>query len=94
MFRELGAKSGIAGTLEELGYTAQQQGEAGRADRLLGAADGLLEAMGATREPDDRSELDRNVQAVRAQLGEEAFAVAWAEGWAMTLEQASLVFRT
>jgi hypothetical protein len=35
-----------------------------------------------------RQEYDRTLVAVRAQLSVEAFAAAWAEGQAMTLEQA------
>ena len=38
--------------------------------------------------PADRADHDRDVAAVRAALGEAAFAAAWAEGRAMTMEQA------
>jgi hypothetical protein len=38
--------------------------------------------------PADRAEHDRSVTAVRAALGQEAFAAAWAAGRAMTLEDA------
>jgi hypothetical protein len=38
--------------------------------------------------PPDRPVVDRAVAATRRSLGEEAFAAAWAEGRAMTLEQA------
>jgi len=34
------------------------------------------------------AEYDRNVAGVRETLGEEAFAIAWARGQALTLEQA------
>lgn len=38
--------------------------------------------------PTERVERERQIEAVRALLDETAFAEAWAEGQAMTLEQA------
>ena len=38
--------------------------------------------------PADRADHDRDVATVRAALGEAAFAAAWAQGRAMTMEQA------
>jgi len=38
--------------------------------------------------PVERPDYDRAVAAARAQLGEVAFSSGWAEGRAMTLEQA------
>jgi hypothetical protein len=38
--------------------------------------------------PDDRVDVEHDLPTVRAQLGETSFAAAWAEGRAMTLEQA------
>jgi hypothetical protein len=65
---------------------AQAQSE--RAARLFGAAEALREAIGTPLPPADRAEHDRSVAAVRTALGEEAFAAAWAEGRALTLEHA------
>jgi hypothetical protein len=56
--------------------------------RLLGAAEGLHEAWGTPLPPADRTEHDGCVAALRAALGAEAFATAWAEGRAMSPEQA------
>ena len=39
-------------------------------------------------ERNDASDIERLVATARAQLGEEAFAAAWAAGRALTLEQA------
>jgi hypothetical protein len=44
--------------------------------------------MGAPLPPSERPDYDRGVAAVRAGLGEEAFAEAWEEGRKMTVEEA------
>jgi predicted ATPase/class 3 adenylate cyclase len=59
-----------------------------RAARLFGAAEVLREATGFPIWRVDRQEYDRCVAAARAALGDEAFGTAWAEGRAMSLEQA------
>ena len=64
---------------------ARQQPE--RAARLFGAAiedNTLISVM----EPAEQADTERCIAAARAQLDETVFAVAWAEGQAMTLEQA------
>ena len=59
-----------------------------RAARLLGAVEALREAIGAPLPPAQRGEIDRVTAAMRDALGEETFAAAWAEGGAMTPDQA------
>ena len=59
-----------------------------RAARLFGAAETLRRAIGAALSPGARVDYDRDVAAVRAQLDEETFAMEWAEGQALTMEQA------
>jgi predicted neutral ceramidase superfamily lipid hydrolase len=68
--------------------TARGQGQPKRAAWLFGAAEALRETSGASIPPVDRADYDRILAAVRAQLDEQTFAAAWAEGRAMTLEQA------
>ncbi|HSH81420.1 MAG TPA: hypothetical protein VLA19_23070, partial [Herpetosiphonaceae bacterium] len=63
-------------------------GSAEHAVRLLGASEAALERMGAFHQPSDMPEIDRIVAAVRERLDDAAFDSAWAEGRAMTLEQA------
>jgi tetratricopeptide (TPR) repeat protein len=58
------------------------------AAQLLGAAAAVRETIGSPTTPLERPALDRAVAAARQRLGDEAFAAAWAEGRAMTLEQA------
>jgi len=87
IFRELGNKQGIVKDVEGLAALAVAQGQSERAARLFGAAEGLRAAMGAPLPTADREEHDRSVAAVRTALGEEAFAAAWAEGRAMSLDE-------
>jgi hypothetical protein len=68
-----------------------QQPLRGRSARLLGAAEGLLEAVGAAvcnYYRSDRSLYERTVSAARSQLGDAAFEAARELGRAMTFEQA------
>ena len=62
--------------------------QAGRAARLWAAAEALRATIGLPLPPDEREVYDRNLTAVREALGDEVFATAWAEGLAMTFEQA------
>jgi len=64
------------------------QGWLGESARLWGAAEGLCAALGAPLPPDERAFVARAATTVRAEIGEEAFTLAWAEGRAMTPEQA------
>jgi hypothetical protein len=59
-----------------------------RAARLFGAAEALREAIGTPFARVEQEAHRRRLSRVRALLGEEAFAAAWAEGRAMTVEQA------
>ena len=87
--REVGDSGGVAGGLEAICagmIAAKDQPEL--TAQLLGAADALRRASSAPLQPSYRQEFDRSVAAVRAQLGEEAFEAAWAEGGTMSMEQA------
>jgi len=86
--RELGYKPGIVQALEGLAAVAVAQAQSEPAALLFGAAEWLREAMGAALPPADRAEHDRSVAAVRTALGEQAFSAAWAEGRAMSLDEA------
>jgi tetratricopeptide (TPR) repeat protein len=77
-----------AGSLELLAAIAAAQGQARRGARLLAAAEGLREALGTPLPPVERPDVERCVAAARAALGEAEFAAAWAEGRAMSLEEA------
>lgn len=78
LFRGLGHKLGIAEALEELGAVSAVQGDGTQAAMLLGTAHALREQMGAPLPLVDRAGYDSLLAACRAQLGEAAFAEAWA----------------
>lgn len=59
-----------------------------RAARLHGAAELLEESASLFLAPADRQDISRNVARVRAQLGDAAYDAAWAEGQAMSREEA------
>jgi tetratricopeptide (TPR) repeat protein len=86
--REIGARQSIAIALAGLGAVTCSARQPVNGVRLLGAAQALLEAMGAVEDPVNRAEYEHGVAAARAQLDEEAFATGWAEGRAMSMDQA------
>src|SRR6266851_3405431 len=87
ILQELGVKWFIASCLDGLAEVAVAQGQPEWAAHLLGAAALLREALGVSPPPYNLANYERAVATTRAQLGEERFAAAWAEGREMTLEQ-------
>jgi predicted ATPase/DNA-binding SARP family transcriptional activator len=83
-----GSKREIANCLEGLAAVAEGEGHPDRACRLFGASAALLEADGRPLAPVDHLRCEQRRAAVRAALGEEAFARAWEAGRMMTPEQA------
>src|SRR5919206_392356 len=75
--------------LEGLAAVAASEGRVVAAAHLWGAAEAMLEKIevGVHTYVPDRSLRQSQISGARAQLGEEAFAAAWAEGRAMTSEQ-------
>src|SRR5207244_3912656 len=77
----------VAHDLAGLGGLAISHGQPERAARLFAVVD--LHWDGITQPPlGSRADFNGDIAAARAQLGEAAFAVAWAEGKAMSFEQA------
>jgi DNA-binding CsgD family transcriptional regulator len=73
----------VATNLQGIGVTLTTQGRLTEAVRLWGAAESICPLL-----PEERALVTRTRPAVRTELGEELFAAVWAEGQAMTLEQA------
>src|SRR6266487_1597620 len=78
----------ISPCLEGLAAVAAGEGELVWAVHLWGAAEALREAIGTPIPPVYRLSHERAVAKVHAQVSNETFAKAWAEGRAMTPEQA------
>ena len=88
LYQELGRIVGIAGILVRFAQVTVGQAQMERAAQLLGAAEAKCEEVGIPLPPEDRATYERVVDRVQTALGEAMFTVAWAEGQAMTLEQA------
>jgi hypothetical protein len=89
MLLDLADKWGVACSLEGFGGLAAVQGQPLRAAKLLGAAEAKREDTGAPLPIFRQTAHERHVTAARTALGDEAFAVAWAEGRGLSSEQAS-----
>ncbi len=87
-YREYGDKVGIGLCILGFASEASLHGAYERAARLFAAALGLFEVIGMTLERKEEIEYERGMAAVHAQLDDMTFRAAWAEGRAMTLEQA------
>jgi predicted ATPase/DNA-binding SARP family transcriptional activator len=88
LFQERGNKRGMIECIAGIAGVVGAQGQGERAVRLLGATAAQFQAIGAAMWPADRIDYHRNEAAMRAMLGEAAFATAWAAGRVLTLEQA------
>jgi tetratricopeptide (TPR) repeat protein len=86
--RKEGNRQTVAIGLEGLARVVAAQGALWWAARLWGAAEKQRQTIGAPIAPAERPAYESSVSAARAQLGEKAFADAWAEGCSMTVEQA------
>jgi non-specific serine/threonine protein kinase len=88
ILRDKGNDRNTARCLEEVAFYFSIQGRAEDSCRLLAAAEGIRESLGAPLQPDEKEELDGSVARLRAVLGEERFNAAWIEGRTMTPQQA------
>ena len=77
----------IAANLEGMAALEVWQGAFYQAVRLWGAAHTQREAIGAPLYPVERTDYEQARELVRAQLGEQAFRAAWAEGQRLTPQQ-------
>jgi predicted ATPase/class 3 adenylate cyclase/Tfp pilus assembly protein PilF len=97
--REIGDKKGAGECLAGLGGVAVRlaagNGQERRVDhmergvKLLGAAEGLLQAIRAVLEGEARRSYERNVKQARALLGQTKFKSAWDAGRALSLDEAA-----
>jgi predicted ATPase len=90
LIREVGSMESDSGAalLMAAGFLANARGQPVRAVRLLSASEALVAAKGNGLDAGDRPDHERNLASLRAQLEAAAFEAAWAEGAALTPEQA------
>ena len=78
----------LAACLVGLGEVVAAQHKFAWATQLWAAAEALRDALGISIPPVERAGYERARSAVRVHLGEQTFAASWAQGRAMTPEQA------
>jgi predicted ATPase len=84
--QELGDRDGIARVLEAMASAKQLLGDNESAAKLWGAAQALREIIKTPLPQGYLSGYEQSIAAVRAALGNDAFAAAWAAGNVLTLE--------
>jgi hypothetical protein len=82
--RQIEYKHALVLTLQVPAASAQAQGKPVRSARLWEAAEALREDIGAAFSPVESHFYGPYIEAARAQLDEETWEAAWAEGQAMT----------
>jgi hypothetical protein len=79
---------GVVDSLEAIAGLAAEQESNLEATRLFGAALTLRNAIGVSRWPAEQGSYDAILARIRAELGETDFAMAWAEGEALSVKEA------
>ena len=87
-WKEFGHRAAVAHELECMAYIFWRLGQALRTANLLGAAEALRQAIDSSMTGMERDEYEREVSALRAQLDVSTFTKAWAQGRAMTMDEA------
>jgi tetratricopeptide (TPR) repeat protein len=87
-WREVGSWHGVTTSMAFLAGSLARLGEPEKAARLLGAAETLLAWKGFDFHMSDQHEIAKYRADVHSKLDEASFETAYAEGQAMTLEQA------
>jgi tetratricopeptide (TPR) repeat protein len=88
IYRVLKDRWNATSALEGVALLALVHGRAEAAARLLGAADGFREAVGAVLAANERADHERAVTAAGEALGAAAFTAAWDAGRLLSLDEA------
>jgi DNA-binding CsgD family transcriptional regulator len=86
--RQLRDRWNLPDAIEGLAWVASAAGRAARAARLYAAGEALRQASGTVLLGERHSRRERRLAALRAAVGEPHFVAAWAEGDALSLEDA------
>ncbi|MDQ3929260.1 MAG: tetratricopeptide repeat protein, partial [Chloroflexota bacterium] len=87
MRHQMGDISGMCYALEEYACLAVELEQATEAVQIFGAVRTLRERLGAPGSPSERVRFNTKLAKAREQLHEEAFATAWHEGTAMSVDE-------
>ena len=87
-WQDLGSRAAIANQFECFAFIAVAEEDPQRAAKLLGAAEAWRDKIQAAMTDQERVEYDQSMAQLRAMPAETEFNVLWAEGRAMTMEQA------
>ena len=87
-WRDLGHRAAIAHELECIAYILVKREEPERAATLFGAAEALREIIDTQMTHIERSEYEKEVDSLRANMDEKDFNTAWSKGRAMGMEEA------
>jgi predicted ATPase/class 3 adenylate cyclase len=87
-WKRIGHRAAIAHQLECFASIAKVEEQSQRAARLFGAAEALREKIDIPMTAMERVEYDREIADLKAGMDEKVFSSAWAEGRALTMEQA------
>ncbi len=85
---ETGTKHGVSWTLDCLAKLAAAAGSHREAARLFGAAEAIRQRTGEVRFPSFEADYQADVDGLRAAMGANDFDVAWAEGAALSADEA------
>ena len=85
----MGETTFLGAGMAAIGAIAAARGEAEQAARLFGAAEAMFQVAGAWSFIAARGQHRQAIEGVRAALGEEVFAAAWANGRRLSREQAT-----
>jgi tetratricopeptide (TPR) repeat protein len=87
-WKRLGHRAAVAHQLECFAIIARAHGQWDRAARLFGTAESLRKAVNIFMTEMERTEYEREVADLKANMDENGFTSRWAEGRAMTMDQA------
>ena len=87
-WKRLGHRAAIAHQLECFAAIALTRRDYARAARLYGAASVLREKIGIPMTPPEQIEYQAQLASLHSSLDEKAFAAAWGEGQALSMDDA------
>ncbi len=87
-FARLGHRPDVAATLDAVASLAHRSESDAEAIRCFAAARTLCNELGIVPLPSDAAVTDDTLDHLRASVGDDAFATYWAEGFALSMEEA------